>query len=117
MTEKLVPLGERVVVRPIETQEVSKGGIILPDTAKEKPQEGEVIAAGPGKMGKDGKRIPLEVKVGDRVLYSKFGGTEVKLNEEKLLVMPESDILAIITDRSAEKAAEAEPAGSKVRGK
>jgi len=106
MTEKLEPLGERLIVKPIETQEGSKGGIILPDTAKEKPQEGEVIAVGPGKLSKHGNRIPLEVKAGDRVIYSKFGGTEIKLNEEKLLIMPESDILALKVDANAVKTAE-----------
>ncbi len=95
MAEKLEPLGERLVIKPIETREVSEGGIILPDTAREKPQEGEVIAAGPGKVSKSGKRIPLQVKVGDQVIYSRFSGTEFKLNEEKVLIMPESDILAI----------------------
>lgn len=94
---QLQPLGDRVVVKPIEKEEVSKGGIILPDTAKEKPQEGEVIAVGPGKLGEDGKRLAMEVKVGDRVVYAKYAGTEVKLDDEKLLIMHESDIMAIRT--------------------
>jgi len=94
MAEKLEPLGDRVVVRPIEKEEVSKGGIILPDTAKEKPQEGEVIAVGPGKLKDDGTRVALDVKVADRVIYAKYAGTEVELNDEKLLIMHESDIMA-----------------------
>ncbi len=88
------PLGDRVVIRPIPREEVSKGGIVLPDTAKEKPQEGEVIAVGPGKLTEDGKRIAMEVKKGDRVIYSKYAGTEFKLDDEELVIMRESDILA-----------------------
>jgi len=94
MAEKLEPLADRVVVRPIEKEEVSKGGIILPDTAKEKPQEGEIIAVGPGKMTDDGTRLAMDVNVGDRVIYAKYAGTEIKINEEKLLIMHESDIMA-----------------------
>ena len=78
MAVKLDPLGDRVVVRPSTKEEVTKGGIVIPDTAKEKPQEGEVLAVGPGKMTEDGKRIPLDVKVGDIVIYAKYGGTEIK---------------------------------------
>jgi chaperonin GroES len=92
----LHPLGDRVVVKAIEQQEVSKGGIILPDTAKEKPQEGEVVAAGPGRMTDDGKRIPLDLKAGDRVIYSKYGGTEVKEAGVEYIILRESDILAKI---------------------
>jgi chaperonin GroES len=95
MTEKVEPLSNRVIVRPIETEEVSKGGIILPDTAKEKPQEGEIIAVGPGRVTDEGVRIPMEVKVGDRIIFAKYAGTEVKLNDEKLMIMSESDIMAI----------------------
>jgi len=94
MAEKLEPLGDRVVVRPIEKEEVSKGGIILPDTAKEKPQEGEITAVGPGKLSDDGERLAMDVKVGDRVIFAKYAGTEVKLNDEELLIMHESDIMA-----------------------
>lgn len=94
MAGKLEPLGDRVIVRPIEKEEVSKGGIILPDTVKEKPQEGEIIAAGPGKVADDGTRIAMDVKVGDRVLFARWAGTEVELNDEKLLIMHESDIMA-----------------------
>lgn len=94
MAEKLEPLGDRVIVKPIEKEEVSRGGIILPDTAKEKPQEGEVIAVGPGKLRDDGTRIVMNVKVGDRVIYAQYAGTELKLDDEKLLIMPESDIIA-----------------------
>jgi chaperonin GroES len=95
MTEKVEPLSNRVIVRPIETEEVSKGGIILPDTAKEKPQEGEIIAVGPGRVTDEGVRIPMEVKVGDRIIFAKYAGTELKLNDEKLMIMSESDIMAI----------------------
>lgn len=91
---KLQPLGDRIVVRPIEREEVSKGGIILPDTAKEKPQEGEIIAVGPGRLADDGRRVEMEVKKGDSVLYAKYAGTEVKLGDEELLIIRESDVLA-----------------------
>jgi len=94
MAVKLQPLGDRVVVKPIAKEEVTKGGIVLPDTAKEKPQEGEVIAVGPGKLSEDGKRIAMEVKEGDRVIYAKYAGTEVKLDDEELVILRESDILA-----------------------
>jgi len=102
--EKLLPLGDKVIIKPIEKEEVTRGGIILPDTAKEKPQEGEVIAAGPGRLTKDGNKIPLDVKVGDRVLFGKYSGSEIKLNDEKYLIMPESDILAIIVQGSQSQA-------------
>jgi chaperonin GroES len=91
---KLQPLGDRIVVKPIEQEEMTKGGIVLPDTAKEKPQEGEIIAVGPGKLTEDGNRLPLDVKMGDRVIFARYAGTEVKLNDEKLLIMHESDIMA-----------------------
>ncbi len=91
---KIEPLGDRVVIRPTPKEEVSKGGIVLPDTAKEKPQEGEIIAVGPGRLTEDGKRIAVEVKVGDKVIYSKYAGTEFKLDDEELVIMRESDILA-----------------------
>jgi chaperonin GroES len=94
MAVKLQPLGDRVVVKPIEREEVTKGGIVLPDTAKEKPQEGKVLAAGPGRLSEDGKRIAMDVKVGDVVLYVKYGGTEVKIDGEELIILRESDILA-----------------------
>ncbi len=91
---KLEPLGDRVVIKPSKREEVSKGGIVLPDTAKEKPQEGEVVAIGPGKMTDDGKRIAMDLKVGDIVIYAKYAGTELKIDEEELIVVRESDILA-----------------------
>ena len=90
------PLGDRVLVQPLEQDEVKKGGIIIPDTAKEKPQEGKVVALGTGKRDDDGKLIPFEVKVGDRVLISKYGGTEIKIDGKDLLIMREEDILGII---------------------
>jgi len=91
---KIEPLGDRVVIKPIPKEEVSKGGIVLPDTAKEKPQEGKVIAVGPGRLTEDGNRIAMDVKKGDKVLYSKYAGTEFKLNGEELIIMREGDILA-----------------------
>jgi chaperonin GroES len=90
----LVPLGDRVVIKPTPKEEVSKGGIVLPDTAKEKPQEGEIVAVGAGKLTDDGKRLPMDVSVGDTVIYSKYAGTEFKENGEELVIMRESDILA-----------------------
>ncbi len=94
MAVKLQPLADRLVVRPIEREEVTKGGIVLPDTAKEKPQEGEVVAVGPGRLTEDGKRIPMDVKKGDIVVYTKYGGTEIKVDDEELMILRESDILA-----------------------
>jgi chaperonin GroES len=94
MAVKLDPLGDRVVVRPSSKEEVTKGGIVIPDTAKEKPQEGQVVAVGPGKMTEEGKRIPPDVKVGDIVVYAKYGGTEIKEGDEELIILRESDILA-----------------------
>ena len=94
MRTKLQPLGDRVVVKPMPKEEVTKGGIVLPDTAKEKPQEGKVLAVGPGRMTDDGKRIPLDVKVGDVVVYAKYGGTEIKEDGDELIILRESDILA-----------------------
>ncbi|MFH0942455.1 MAG: co-chaperone GroES [Chloroflexota bacterium] len=95
MTVKIKPLADRLVVRPIEREQKTKGGIILPDTAKEKPQEGEVIAVGPGKLSDDGNRIAMDVKVGDRVIYAKYGGTEIRLDDEELIILRESDVLAV----------------------
>ncbi len=93
---KLKPLGGRVIVEPIEQEEMTAGGIILPETAKEKPQEGKILAAGPGDRDEDGERIAMEVEVGDKVLYAKYSGTEVKVDGKKLLILRESDILAIV---------------------
>lgn len=91
----LKPLSDHVLVKPLSKEEKTEGGIYLPDTAKEKPQEGEVIAVGPGRMLDNGSRVAPEVKVGDKVIYAKYGGTEVKIGEEEYLIMRESDILAI----------------------
>jgi chaperonin GroES len=90
------PLGDRVVIRRVEEEAKTKGGIIIPDTAKEKPQEGEVVAVGPGAWDEDGRRVPMDVKAGERVLFGKWSGSEVKLNGEDLLIMKESDILGVI---------------------
>jgi len=97
MSIKLKPLGDRLIVEPVEKEEVTASGIILPETAKEKPQEGKVLAIGPGRRDEDGDRIPMDVKEGDRVLFAKYAGTEVKLEaDRKVLVLRESDILAIV---------------------
>ena len=95
---KLKPLGDRVLVKPIEVEERTKSGIVLPDTAKEKPQQGRVLAVGQGRLLNNGQTVPLQVKEGDRVLYSKYSGTEVKIENEEYLVLSERDILAIIED-------------------
>lgn len=94
MAIKLQPLGDRVVVQPSEEEEITKGGIILPDTAKEKPQRGVIIAVGPGRLDEEGKRIPMEVKKGDKVIYSKYAGSEIKQDDKEVLILRESDILA-----------------------
>ena len=100
MALKLKPLGDRLVVEPIEQEETTAGGILLPETAKEKPQEGKVVAVGPGRLDENGNRIKKEVKEGDRVLYAKYAGTEIKLEgADKVLILKESDILALV-DRS-----------------
>ena len=95
------PLGDRVVVRRVEEEAKTKGGIIIPDTAKEKPQEGEVVAVGPGARDEDGKRIPMDVKAGDRILFGKWSGSEVKIDGEELLIMKESDILGVLDQAAA----------------
>ncbi len=94
MAEKLHPLADRIVVRPIEREDKTKSGIILPDTVKEKPQEGVVIAVGPGKVRDDGTRIAIDLKVGDRVIFARYAGTEIKVDDEKLLIISENDIIA-----------------------
>ena len=99
------PLGDRVLVRRVEEEAKTKGGIIIPDTAKEKPQEGEVIAVGPGARDETGKVQPLDVKAGDRILFGKWSGTEVKIDGEELLIMKESDILGIIEGKASVRAA------------
>lgn len=93
---KVQPLGDRVLIKPLEAEEKTKGGIILPDTAKEKPQEGEIVAVGKGKVLENGKTEPLEVKAGDKVLYGRYSGTEIKIDGEDYLIVKEEDILAII---------------------
>ena len=90
------PLGDRVVVQPLEEEETTKGGIILPDTAKEKPQQGKVLAVGTGRLLENGERVPLEVSVGDTVIFSKYAGTEVKMGDQEYLILSERDILAIV---------------------
>ncbi len=96
MTISVKPLGNRVVVEPIEQEDVTASGIVLPDTAKEKPQQGMILAAGPGDRDDDGKRITMDVKVGDKVLFAKYAGTELKLDGKKLLILRETDLLGII---------------------
>ena len=100
---KFRPLHDRVVVRRIEAEEKTKGGIIIPDTAKEKPQEGEVVAVGPGGRDESGKLTPMDLKVGDRVLFGKWSGTEVKIDGEDLLIMKESDVMGVIEGGAAVK--------------
>ncbi len=94
---QIKPLGDRVVVRALAKEEVTKSGIVLPDTAKEKPQEGQVVAVGPGRVADDGKRVPMEVKEGDTVIYAKYAGSEVKLDEVEYLILGEKDILAVLS--------------------
>ncbi len=98
MSLKLKPLGDRLVVKPLEEEEMTPGGIVLPETAKEKPQKGEVLTIGPGARDDEGNRIAMDVSVGDKVLYAKYGGTEIKMNSDKLLILRESDVLAILTE-------------------
>jgi chaperonin GroES len=96
MSLNLKPLGSRVVVEPVEQEEITAGGIVLPETAKEKPQKGTVLSIGPGDRDDNGKRIPLDVKEGDTVLFAKYSGTEIKIDGKKLLILRESDLLAIV---------------------
>ncbi len=96
MSTKLTPLADRIVVEPQEQEEVTASGLVLPETAKEKPQQGDIIAAGPGRRDDAGKRIDMDVKVGDTVLYAKYAGTEIKIDGKKLLILKESDVLAIV---------------------
>jgi len=93
---KIRPLGDRVVVKPLPMEERTKGGIVLPDTAKEKPQQGEVLAVGPGRLLDNGQRVPIDLKVGDKILYSKYAGNEIKMEGEEYLILRESDILGVI---------------------
>ena len=96
MSMSLKPLGNRVVIEPIEQEDITSGGIVLPETAKEKPQKGTIISVGPGERDEDGKYIPMDVKEGDTVLFAKYAGTEIKVDGDKLLILKESDILAIV---------------------
>jgi len=98
MAISLKPLGNRVVIEPLESEEVTAGGIVLPETAKEKPQKGKVISVGPGDRDDDGKYIPMDVKAGDTVLFAKYAGTEIKVEGKKLLILRESDLLAIVVE-------------------
>ena len=102
---KFRPLHDRVLIKRVEEEERTKGGIIIPDTAKEKPMEGEVVAAGPGARGEDGKFQPMDVRAGDRVLFGKWSGTEVKLDGEEMIIMKESDIMGVIDHGAASRAA------------
>ncbi len=95
---KFTPLGERLVIKPLEQEETTSSGLFLPDTAREKPQEGEIVAVGDGRMTDEGKRIPMEVKVGDKVIYSKYAGTEYKDGDQEYLILSESDILAKVSN-------------------
>lgn len=101
MATQLIPLGDRLVVRPVVQEEVLASGIVIPDTAKEKPQQGEVVAIGPGRLDENGNRIAMEVAVGDRVLYKKYSGQEVKLDQEEYIVLSESDVLCKVSTNGA----------------
>lgn len=96
MATNLKPLSDRVIVKPSQKEEVTKSGIVLPDTAKERPQEGTIVATGPGRLGEDGKRVDMEVKEGDKVIYAKYAGTEIKVEDEEYLILGEKDILAVV---------------------
>jgi chaperonin GroES len=98
MALKLKPLADRLVVKPLESEEVTPSGIVLPETAKEKPQKGEVLSVGPGARDDEGKRIVMDVRVGDKVLFAKYAGTEIKIDSDKLLILRESDILAVLEE-------------------
>jgi chaperonin GroES len=108
MAQKFTPLHDRVLIRRVEEQESVRGGIIIPDTAKEKPQEGEVIAVGKGKSNEEGKVFPLDVKAGDRILFGKYAGTEIKLDGEELIIMKEDEVLGIVSGASKHKEKEKE---------
>jgi chaperonin GroES len=112
MAQKLTPLHDRVVIRRIEEQETVRGGIIIPDTAKEKPQEGEIVAVGKGKSNEEGKVFPLDVKEGDRVLFGKYAGTEIKIDGEDFIIMREEEILGILSG-SGKSSEKREHAGAK----
>ena len=96
MSVSIKPLEDRIVVRPLEAEQTTASGIVIPDTAKEKPQEGEVLAVGPGRVDDHGKRVPLDIAVGDKVIFSKYGGTEVKYADEELLILSARDVLAVV---------------------
>jgi chaperonin GroES len=98
MAFKIKPLGDRLLVKPLEGEEVTPGGIVLPETAKEKPQKGEVLAVGPGARDEDGKRIAMDVAVGNKILFAKYAGTEIKIENDKLLILRESDVLGILSE-------------------
>jgi chaperonin GroES len=99
MAMNLKPLGSRVVVEPLEQEEITPGGIVIPETAKEKPQKGKVLSVGPGDRDESGKRVPMDVTVGETVLFAKYGGTEIKIDGKKLLILRESDLLAIVVEK------------------
>ncbi len=99
----LQPLEDRIVVRPNESEERTASGLVIPDTAKEKPQQGEVLAVGPGRIGDDNERVPMDISVGDRVVYSKYGGTEITIDNEDLLILNARDVLAIVQSKTAKK--------------
>jgi chaperonin GroES len=99
----LKPLSDRIIAKSTGTEEVTKGGIVLPDTAKEKPQEGEVIAVGPGKLLDSGKTVPMDVKVGDTIIFAKYGGTEIKVDGQEYIILRQEDVLAVIEPRKPKK--------------
>ncbi len=109
---KLKPLGDRLIVRAIEEEETTASGLVLPDTAKEKPQKGKVLAVGDGKIDDNGSRVPLDVAAGDEVLYSKYGGTEIKVGSDEILILRETDVLAKVTSKGAKSSKKKELAGA-----
>ena len=115
MTLNLKPLADRVIVEPLEKDEVTASGIYLPETAKEKPQEGRILAVGPGRMDDDGKRTAMDVAAGDKIVFAKYSGTEIKLDDKKLLIFSEKDILAIVTETAAPKEAAPKEAAPKAK--
>ena len=120
---KLIPLGDRLVIQPVEQEEVLASGIVIPDTAKEKPQQGKVLAAGPGRLDDNGKRIAMEVSVGDRILYGKYSGQEIKLDQDEFIVLSEKDVLCKVgagtgnSQSAPSKASSAKPKRKPARGR
>ena len=112
MSVSIKPLEDRIVIKQVEAEQTTASGLVIPDTAKEKPQEGEVVAVGPGRIDDNGNRVPLDVAVGDKVIYSKYGGTEIKLGADEVLILRESDVLAKVTTKGAKSSKKKQLAGA-----